>query len=590
MKLTILSAIGFLSVISFAKVRLAKEEVGHFMAVVDTLQAQLAIASESLNTPMGVRDFREYAEVLRLHQAVLTQEESQFARFLYETGWWVNRNLGLADGEENYFEAMFQVLQNHSDVEIAADRSLQGPLIAASRRIEGTMGLEVAHQKPEPIEVVLTPHELEAAVAMAALGVVTLPNGIAADKDNIIYQSGRVSTLDFFVRFLSNSEVAPVLRKRMITSLVATTAAGIVDNVQFGVAVTNLTAAIVAKDLRRSHVYSSQILGIAGAQWLELSDEFPPSQRVSGNTNPSGGALEPRPAGSEITRSEAEKLLPAMNIEIGQLRQLFQLVDLHDANSVSRRAFVESAFLLQQLLEHINQSDGNHLSLHFHRIDHFSYRNYVSMARGVDSVLKRLRNAIVMKDSSEVDRLIGSIESINMLESVVMNMLEGEGGPELKGAIAQVDSNDQFLTEAWAVMFALVSPYAIVVPPKFSEPETFSPDDMVYRTETIRNLLVFLMGRLHKVLDIFTRLTSRDLEYERVKVLAGLLGKPEQTFAALDKILKQFKGLATVEPMRSSLGPPPGLQEGIDELYRLLTEGILESSGPATCLDPFRKP
>jgi hypothetical protein len=231
-----------------AEVTVTENETYYFGGITFDLQRQLAESSTSLNTPAGVKQFRDRAQVLRLLADVLGFErgdwnpQSRFAGYLYKTNFWVNRNLRLANVQDqsgqNLFPAMFAVLDSHTDREISERGDLRKPLIAASKAIEDTSFLESPAEQPEAAR--LSDKELDLAVLFAAMGVISSPGKI--DERGLDHVSDITSALKFFKDFLTNQTALRRLRALSISNSIAAIALGIVDTPKFSEFVETLAA------------------------------------------------------------------------------------------------------------------------------------------------------------------------------------------------------------------------------------------------------------------------------------------------------------------------------------------------------------
>ncbi len=226
-----------------AAVNVSQSDANHFMAVVNGLQFQLGEAANQLNTPEGVARFRDLAGILKLYSEVIgdfsSRSTSLFSKFLWASNPWINRNLILANGgsgqEEPLFPKMFEVLAQHTNIEIAASSELRAPLRRAAKSVVDSSTLEgVASQPPT---ATLVTKELELAVMLAALGVVTLPASLStamAQDPDATFPKYLAAPLHYFTYLLKNDASASARLKSLArTSRIAAIAWEVVNNPDF---------------------------------------------------------------------------------------------------------------------------------------------------------------------------------------------------------------------------------------------------------------------------------------------------------------------------------------------------------------------
>ncbi len=506
-------------------IRVKKDEAIHFMRVIEDLQHLLSAAAGKLTTPEGVRQFRDLAEALRLHQRTLAglrgQNQESFALLMVQADPWVNRNIGFADSENgggSAFKKMFDMLDTHSDVAISASRQFQAPLINAAVRIENTSGLELASGGADPRGVVITGQDLEAAVAFAAIGLATFPGKIAAGNENAYYALPKVDSLIYLHTFLNNPEALAVLQKRARTSIHAAIALRVVSSRDFSKAMNQIPTTLIRQgegygsyylvsDEQKFKTYVGFLMGAAGLAKEEAEGSIPPSQVMMPRSPVQKGKDKFEEKHGGLDGDDAE----AMGIVINALLQ-----NLGNVNEVAKdapatiqeKAMALSVLSLTPLLEYLAKNPDNHLLKQLMSASPFSTRNLLSLGRveSGTSVMKRLKDAVFAER--------GTADVLQTIEGIFAQESLSQPGRRLELDVQHLDSLEVHYTVSFAVGVAVAALQALPAGLIQSVKRLDNPALAAYTVQQVRAALIFVARR-----QVILKGFLADLEATKPKAL-----------------------------------------------------------------------
>lgn len=575
---TVLTALA-LCHFSFAEdVRVSKEDTQHFMGVVGYLQSAL-FSTDKLNTPEGVREYRDLMRVLRLHKqtvgGIRMEQTSAFAIFMWQANPWINRNLSFADGDydggKSTFKAAWDVLDAYSDKAISESAALRAVLQTASKAIENTSVLETVAEAPRPEEVVISDGELEAAVAFAALGLAAYPATIGSSDPERTGSLQMVDSLLFFSQFLKKDKAFAVLQHQAKKSIHAATALHLLQENEFKTALDRVVTTLEKKGrdtqyfvvqagkMERFKAFAGMLSGVAMIAQEAAEKELPPTTvAILPGTKKSPGGAKSGPFDDD----EARVVASFVDMMFKDLQVLNTHRNPADENNPSQRGMKNNAYILNELLTYLAKNPDNHLRKHFYNINPWAMRNWMQMAEKNPSTLKNLFDAVVKNES--VTEWLRQIEGTNAQENMV------SAPPQKTVDLSLVGEAERFHTQTFAlgaVMLGIQSLSANLL--NLTREGTLTWGYAQHVTKLVHKGIELLASREEHVNAIIRHFDLRQVkthEAKEVRTAAALVANLSKVLEALTFLENGFEAIGV-----AAGSGPFSLEQGVRYLYELVT-------------------
>ena len=568
-------------------IKVSKADTQHFMGVVDYLQGALYSAGQKLNTPEGVREYRDLMRVLRLHQetvgGIRADLNSNFARFMWEANPWINRNLGFADGDEgsSKFKAAWALLDTYSDVAIADSEKFRAQLKETSDSIMGASGLELVTAPPEPQAVTISDAELEAAVAFAALGVASYPVVISGANPEHTGALAMVDSTILFQNFLRKEKALAVLKRRAKFSIHAAVALSLIENKDFPKALDKVVTTLEQKQssggsrepyyviregqLEKYKGFTALLHGASALAREEAEAALPPSKimdlpagkKAVGTVVAKKGPLD---------EDEARVVSSIVNQMFEDLKGLAGAADVRDVNNSSFRGLRNDAYSLKMLLLYFAKNERNHLRRHFYNVNPWAMRNWMSLTEGASGTSTLDRLAAAINNLEPLDEILGGIHGTNIQESV-----PGAAPQDNRNVVnlATVGQQEILVTETYAlgtVALGLQSMAANLV--NLSKAKGLTGSYAHHVTTLIRNGISLLAARHERLKFVLAQYQAQQTAPFEIKEVRSAVALVENLGKVLGALTFLENGFVTIDAADGSA--PFTLQEGARTLYELV--------------------